>query len=85
MKNRKLNLGKARRTINQGKDLSLKEIGWNVPIDLRTKTKRENPFELWISLGKYKDSKTKFILIMQEGTFIYLEKEIVKKMWESLK
>ena len=75
--------GKARRLIKDR--LSRSVINWDVPIDLRNSISQEKHFQTFVSLGKWKNNDKKFILISQEGHLIYLEKEIVKLLWEAVK
>jgi len=80
----KLKEGKARRILRDDK-LSEKEISWEVPYDLIENINQKNHFQTFISLGRWRNTNEKFILISKEGVLIYLEKEVVKKLWESLK
>jgi hypothetical protein len=83
MKTEELKEGKAKRILKDG--LSKKEISWDVPADLKNNINQDNYFKTFVSLGRWKNNVKKFILISQQGVLIYLEKDIVKKLWDAVK
>ena len=85
----KLKKGEAKRIIKNGKDLSIKDFKWDIPLDLKDIAKSDvNKFETFISLGRWKNSyekrQTKFILIARKRELIFLEPEIIKIMYNSI-
>ena len=88
----KLKEDEAKRILSSRKDLSLRSFKWDIPLDLRNIGKElKNNFrtETIIGLGRWNNQnvskKNKFICIEQNGELIYLEPEIVKIMYNSIK
>jgi len=86
----KLQEHKAKRILSERKDLSLKDYNWENPLDLKKVSEADiNRFETFIGLGRLKNNKkekqTKFICIAQKGELIYLEPELVKIIYNSIK
>lgn len=85
----KLEEDKAKRLINNGKDLSIKSWKWDVPYDLQKLSKVDcYRFDTFIGLGRWNVSKSKgskFIVIAKRGELIYLEPEIIKVLYNSIK
>jgi hypothetical protein len=87
----RLKEGEAKRilTSKKDKDLSLKSWKWDVPTDLMKISQADiNRFETFIGLGRWNVSKgrgRKFICIAYRGNSIYLEPEIVRILYNSIK
>ena len=86
----KLNYHKARRILGTRNDLSMKEWDWDSPVDLYEISKADvNRHETFIGVGRWrsdnKKRRTKFICIAKRGELIYLEPEIVKILYNSIK
>ena len=86
----KLEEDKAKRILGCRNDLSIQNWNWDAPLDLQNISKADvNRWETFIGLGRWKGStkkqSTKFICIAQRGELIYLEPEIVKILYNSIK
>ena len=80
----------AKRILKSGKDLSIKDWEWDIPLDLMKISKVDiNRDETFIGVGRWNSDterkRTKFICISQKGELVYLEPEIVKIMYNSIK
>ena len=86
----KLEEDKAKRILGCRNDLSLKNWNWDTPLDLQNISKADvNRFETFIGLGRWQHEeekkRKKFICIAKKGELIYLEPEIVKILYNSIK
>ncbi len=86
----KLKEDKARRILRSRNDLSMEEWDWDTPLDLKHISEADiNRHKTFIGLGRWihddKKKRTKFICIAQRGELIYLEPEIVKILYNSIK
>ena len=81
--------GEAKRLLSQEKDFSVRSWEWDVPVDLLRKSSADvNKFQTFIGIGRWKrkDNKgNKFVCIAQRHEIIYLEPEIIKVLYNSLK
>jgi len=84
----KMQFYKAKRILVNREELSLRNYNWDIPLDLREiSLKSINNFrtETFIGLGEWRNTKKKFICIAQNKELIYLQPEIVKIMYNSIK
>ena len=88
----KLEIGKAKRILSskKDKDLSLQDYKWDVPLDLKYLSSNDsNRHEVFIGVNRWvKDNEksgNKFICIAHRGELIYLEPEIVRILYNSIK
>lgn len=91
MTNRKFNLNKARRDINNGRDLSEKEWDVEVPADLIHLSKNFPYNEFLVILqwkGKILTYKDLYVLVAKNGTVCYIDYKIMEQLikdWNRIK
>ena len=82
----KIVINKAKRIVNNDKNLSKKDFIWNVPKDLiKLSTKDKFEFRTFIGIGRWDNNNKPFACVVKEGKIIYLEKEIVEILYNSIK
>ena len=80
----------AKRILISKDDLSLKSWEWEVPINLKDISKCDcYRFDTFIGVGRWnankEKDKNKYICIAQKGNLIYLNKWLIKILYNSLK
>ena len=82
----------ARQVIGYDKKLGKKVYNYNVPIDLThlmktfcSKCGETHSSKTLIGFGKWRNNKKKYICIAQKEELIFLEKDVIKEMWEYIK
>ncbi len=84
----KIKEGEARRVIKSRKELSVRKWNWDTPLELQgLNESMMNDFrsETMIGIGRWKNSNNIFICISNEGNLVYLEPEIIKILYNSIK
>jgi len=86
----KIEEGKAKRILSNRNKLSVKNLDWDIPLDLKVISEEDkNYYQIFIGVGRWigdtKKQSTKFICIAKNGVTVFLEPEVIKLMYNSIK